>query len=40
LTPPKGPIGSSGITGKMMNVIASHTRAERNSGQVMRATQL
>ena len=35
LTPPNGPIGSLGMIGSAMNVIASSTSPERSSGQVM-----
>ena len=35
LTPPNGPIGSSGTIGSTMKVIASSTSPERSSGQVM-----
>jgi hypothetical protein len=39
-TPPNGPIGSSGTTGKTMNVMARRTSADHNSGHVIFATQL
>ena len=35
LTPPNGPSGASGNIGRPMNVIASNTTAERNSGHVI-----
>ena len=38
LTPPKGPIGSPGMIGKAMKVMASSNRPERNSGQLIFAT--
>src|SRR6478672_1888288 len=39
LTPPNGPSGASGKMGRPMNVIASNTTAERNSGHVIFSTQ-
>jgi len=39
LTPPNGPSGASGKIGRPMNVMASNTTAERNSGHVMCSTQ-
>ena len=39
LTPPNGPSGASGKSGRPMNVIASNTTAERNSGHVIFSTQ-
>jgi len=39
LTPPNGPSGASGKIGKPMNVMASKTTAERNSGHVIVSTQ-
>ena len=38
-TPPKGPIGSLGMIGNAMNVIAASTSTDRNSGQLMLRTQ-
>jgi hypothetical protein len=39
LTPPKGPIGLSGMTGSPRNVMASKTSPDCSSGQVIFSTQ-